>query len=248
MIFETQDGKVYVLSSLSQFGISHQLLSNSAELVSQLLKSTTRTITLLLRNRTRQQRNIGGLLSEWALAQGMSRIIDSSVFPNLVEVADHTLTISLWTADVVLQLVFHHLQLGFELELNQKDDLLMVFWYLDYILQRRSHISSSILRIKKRTKDLQVMNDTSKGKKSGSGSGSGMGNKAKSRVRKGADGFPHDQQEPPLVTPQLALIELLRTVSRAFVRVSFIPLWWCSGGRSRLLMVSVIHLLTSPFP
>ena len=164
MRFLTMDDKILgqthasaAKTALQRFGVSDRVLQSEKTvlLLENISKTFLTVIRMLFHNRARQHRLSSFVFQELNLLMQHTRTIDFSIFQQPVLYADlpepvvHPINLSTWVLNIITQLMTHFFELGFELELYRPDDLMMVYWYYDYVLQRRHLVTTFAKRNKK---------------------------------------------------------------------------------------------------
>jgi len=108
-----------------------------ATLLSRIAKAVWHVFRLCAQNRSRQRRAVGKMLSDWSILEDESSQVDHRICISLAHLgvdlnasnAPCRAPYSTWVCDQTLQLLCHHLMLGFELELYAPREYPQTFWY-----------------------------------------------------------------------------------------------------------------------
>ncbi|GAB5359627.1 hypothetical protein AAMO2058_000559700 [Amorphochlora amoebiformis] len=198
----------------------------------RVAKPVSHILRLFCENRARQRRKIGKLLLDMAILQSDSTVLDRRCVREMQESGmdlhksdtPYRHPCFGWVLDLTLQLLSHHIQLGFELELFAPREYAPCLWYLEYLLKCRlenSSFSKQPVAPKWKKKFDQLVLKRQMEMKSGSiksegggsarsGGGGGGSRKKRSGNRKKAK----KNSARPQVTSEIILIQARKDLAR----------------------------------
>jgi predicted house-cleaning noncanonical NTP pyrophosphatase (MazG superfamily) len=123
--------KEWILKSAAEdYHVPKHLLEHTAfkNFIDKISKTYLRYFRFLAMNKARQRRKFSRHIEEWCLRASEGDLIEDKIGGGP---QSGDFIIGYWMTDRLLRIMVKYLQLGFELQLYEPYEYLMIFWYLD---------------------------------------------------------------------------------------------------------------------
>ncbi len=141
--------QAWLTQNMKEYGIPAHIVAIDSALpfIEVLVKAMYEVLRLLTANRARQRRNLPDILADWGILHQEASMQDQLMFEELYpkdldKMSPEELKQKLhfcftaWVQDWTIALMIHHLQLGFELEVYAWHENDIMFWYLQFLINR----------------------------------------------------------------------------------------------------------------